>query len=225
MSKIIKNIKSWVADWFSVGSWEDKYWHAPANSVAAGDPAHGVQTSRDSDCLPPVINIGNEPVKTYDFHQFNVDGSSMSPERISNGDTLLCSMVSQEERDSLPSGLYVIVKADKDYYARKHKHVRFDHKLRRTVTRVRKQESFEQLVARLESENIEDSVLLDCNKKALKEKFEESHRYYEDFDSMMLSVTYREGQIRYSFHPSSLIEYKAIYVVSPKKGMNNTRKL
>ena len=109
--------------------------------------------------------------------------------------------------------------------AKKHKQVRFDHKLRRTVTLVGNQESFEQLIARLESEDLEDSILLDDNKEALKEKFEESHKYYEDFDSMMLSVTYREGQIRYSFHPSSLIEYKAVYVVSPKKGMNNTRKL
>lgn len=225
MSNLINSIKSWLADWFSVGSWEDKYWHAPSDSVAAGDPAHGVQTLSDSDCLPPIINIGNEPVKTYEFKQFNVDGSSMSPERISNGDTLLCSIVSKEERKSIPNGQYVIVKTDKDYYAKKHKLVRFDHKLRRTVTLVGNQESFEQLIARLESEDLEDSILLDCNKEALKEKFEESHKYYEDFDSMMLSVTYREGQIRYSFHPSSLIEYKAVYVVSPKKGMNNTRKL
>lgn len=225
MRKIVENIKSWLADWVSTSSWEDKYWHAPADSVAAGDPAHAIQTSGDSDCLPPMINIGNEPVKTYEFHQFNVDGSSMSPERISNGDALLCSVVEVSDRASIPSGQYVIVKADKDYYDRKHKRVRFDHKLRRTVTLVGKQESFEQLIARLINEDLEDSVLLDDNKQALKEKFDESHRYYEDFDSMMLSVTYREGQIRYSFHPSSLIEYKAVYVVSPKKGMNNTRKL
>ncbi len=225
MSKKLDNIKTWFADWFSVNSWEDKYWHAPDNSVAAGDPAHGIQTTGSSDNLPPMINIGNEPVETYKFRQFNVNGSSMSPERISNGDTLLCSSVPEGDRKTIKGGEYVIVKADPDYYARKNKQVRFDYKLRRTVSLVGKNESFEDLVARLEKEDLEDSVLLDSNKKALQEKFDESHRYYESFDSMMLSVTYREGHIRYSFHPSCLIEYRAVYVVSPEKGMNNTRKL
>lgn len=225
MSKVIENIKTWFADWFSVCSWEDKYWHAPADSVAAGDPAHGVQTANDSNCLPTIMSIDSELVETYKFHQFNVNGSSMSPERISNGDALLCSVVEKGERGKVQSGEYVIVKADEEYYAKKNKRVRFDYKLRRTVCPVGQKESFEDLVDRLDKDDLEDSVLLDCNRTALREKFDESHRYYEDFDSMMLSVTYREGQIRYSFHPSSLIEYKAVYVVSPKKGMNNTRKL
>lgn len=225
MRNLIDNIKTWFADWFSVNSWEDKYWHAPDNCVAAGDPAHGVQTTGSADNLPLMINIGNKPVETYKFHQFNVNGSSMSPERISNGDTLLCSWVEEGNREGIEGGKYVIVKADKDYYARKNKQVRFDYKLRRTVCMVGKKESFEDLVARMEKDNLEDSVFLNCNKKALKEKFDESHRYYESFDSMMLSVTYREGSIRYSFHPSYLIEYRADYVVSPKKGMNNTREL
>ena len=225
MNKVFDTIKTWYNDWISVNSWEDKYWRAPSDSVAAGDPSHGVQSSGPYDKLPPEMNIENELVDTRAYKQFNVDGSSMSPERISNGDKLLCSEVKEKSRENVAGGTYVIVKADLDYYNRKNKSVRFDYKLRRTVTIVDTHESFEDLIERLDKEELENSVYLEENRKALEEKFKESHRLYPDFKSMMLSVTYRDGRIRYSFHPSSLIEYKAEYVVSPKKGMNNTRKL
>ncbi|MDE6310858.1 MAG: S24 family peptidase [Muribaculaceae bacterium] len=225
MNKVLKSIIALIDDWISINSWEDKNWHAPSCCVAAGDPAYGSQTGGDRDNLPPYVRVNDEQVETARYMNLIVDGSSMSPERISNGDFLLCTKIGDEERENLGYGEHVVVKTDKDYYCKKNKPVRFDYKLRRTICKVKAGETYEQLVERIESENLEDSIFLSANKKMLKEKFSESHKYYDFSKSMMLSATYRDGEIRYSFHPVSLIEYKADYVVSPTRGMNNTRKL
>ncbi len=225
MNKALKSIKAWFDDWISINSWEDKNWHASSCSVAAGDPAYGSQTSDGQGPLPPFVKIGDEQVETARYMNLVVDGSSMSPERISNGDVLLCTKIGATERERLEYGKHVIVRTDADYYRKKNKPVKFDYKLRRTICVVEAQETYENLLERLIRDNLEDSVVLECNQKALKEKFSESRKYYDYSESMMLSATYRDGEIRYSFHPASLIEFRADYVVSPFKGMNNTRKL
>ena len=70
-----------------------------------------------------------------------------------------------------------------------------------------------------ELEKTEDSLLLADNRKRLKDKYKETRSYemYKDID-MILSVTYRKGEIRYSFHPVNLIQYIAESVIKVEQG-------
>lgn len=64
----------------------------------------------------------------------------------------------------------------------------------------------------------EDSLLLPANQKAFEEKFSEVYKYYDPTTPMVVSVTYRDGQIRYSFHPRDLVEYVVKFAVAKQDG-------
>lgn len=51
------------------------------------------------------------------------------------------------------------------------------------------------------------------NQKNLEIKYNEAIGFYKEKKELMLSVTYRKGNLRYSFHPVDLIQYVAEYVL------------
>ena len=60
---------------------------------------------------------------------------------------------------------------------------------------------------------VTSSIFLKENQENLKTKYSEVIKFYGDKRELMLSVTYRKGDLRYSFHPIDLIMYVAEYVL------------
>ena len=105
----------------------------------------------------------------------------------------------------------MVIAVDKKYYESKNKELKFDYKLRHTLFRVPVGISIEQLIDSLKK--ITNSIFLEENQKNLEIKYNEAIGFYKDKKELMLSVTYRKGNLRYSFHPVDLIQYVAEYVL------------
>lgn len=190
--------------------------------VAAGDPAQEEHKKATETVIPATVSYKGYEIKCDDFDSWVVDGYSMSPEGIDNGDVLLCKPVDSMERENMGWGKYVVIKVDTAYYDYKKKALSFQKKLRKTLMKVAGNMDIETLVQELKK--IDDSVLLTENEKNLRKKFKDIKAYYKT-EELMLSLTYREGNLRYSFHPVSLIEFVAEYVLSKQKNSWNVNKL
>lgn len=194
---------------FTEKSWTNKYEHAAANQVAAGDPANSLYNTDVS--IKAIDKITK--IDPADYMTLVVDGWSMYPEGISDGDILLCEEVNKETEMNLENGKYVIIEVDKAYYRHMNKIAKYDLKLRKTVCKVAPHTTFEKLLIDLAA--VDDSILLKENQILLKKKYEETYRFYNhdhNCREMMLSITYDEGRLRYSFHPTDSIKYIARYV-------------
>lgn len=176
--------------------------------VAAGDPAQYGHLQACKLELPNFIRTSTECINTSDYKSFVVDGFSMLPEGISNGDVLLCTAVSSEKKD-VQKEVFSVIKVDEDYYKAKGKSLKFDYKLRKTLLYISANETVENIIENLQKFN--DDILLPDNQDKLKEKYNESTSYYKQ--DLMLSITYKKGVLCYSFHPLYLIEYQTVYVL------------
>lgn len=177
--------------------------------VAAGDPTIGLVPIRGLKEIPDNLQIGlDETVSEYTL--FEVMGSSMSPEGIANGDRLLCKKVSAEEAATIGKGVFAIIEVDPAYYKAKNKELKYGFKLRHTLYNMPEGMSFEDLKDSIK--DITTSIALEKNRELLKSKYEEAVAFYKN-RHLMLSLTYREGILRYSFHPVDLIKYKAVYIL------------
>lgn len=181
--------------------------------VAAGDPAQDAYSKGLEQYLPPILKlVDNKEVKSIDYKAFIIDGFSMSPENIDNKDILLCKEVSWDEQQDFIPEKFVIIEVDKEYYKFKKKELRFRYKLRKTLFFVPSGWSDKELIDELKKTN--DDILLSVNQKKLKEKLRETREYKEYQNSnLVLSTTYRDGRLRYSFHPIEYIKYVGDYCV------------
>ena len=204
-------------------SWVDENWCAPDNHVAAGDPAHGGMASNLPADFPAKFHLDGNEIITDEYKTFVVDGSSMAAEDISNGMVLLCKKTDAAHQNSLGTGKYLIVRIDPEYYDNKDKKVNFKHKLRRSLASVPQNPDPIQFLTDLKR-NV-DSLLIAKNQEAFKKKFDEVYGFYDKSEPMILSVTYRDGHVRYSFHPKKLVEYVAEYVVAKHDGRYEIRKV
>jgi len=186
-------------------------------SVAAGDPTLSVTPLKGLEMLPDRIPCENSMLDISKYKQsenpliFTVEGSSMSPEDISNGDKLLCREVEADAIKSIEQGKFAVIAVDREYYKSKNKELKFDYKLRHTLFRVPIGSLIEELIASLKK--ITNSIFLEENQKNLRVKYDEAIEFYGKERELMLSVTYRKGELRYSFHPIDLIKYVAEYVL------------
>lgn len=167
--------------------------------VAAGDPA----SSFSSVVLEPTLPLDIQE-KVRGLKRFKVRGSSMSPFGIAHGDIIYVEDIeSGLNRDDI-----IVVKVDPTVYDRP---IQFNHKMRRYLMDVSKEEGLENVKNRLSEFHKE---ILDPEfQQRLKKKFDKTKGFYPDKD-LCLSITFRNGDLRYSFHPRDLVEYKVRYIVS-----------
>ena len=178
--------------------------------VAAGNPAMAGHKKKDVPMVPESLPFNNEEIQTGDYEKYIVDGYSMFLEGIDNSDVLLCQPMNNEELNEIGFGQYVIIQVDRDYYKAKKRNLEFDSKLRKTLLRVPVGMTDDGILEGLKA--IDNSALLPQNQKQLRQKYAEIKSYYKNRE-LMLSKTYREGNLRYSFHPVDLIVSKVEYVV------------
>ena len=134
---------------------------------------------------------------------------------ICNGDYLLS--VPYHANDDIAKGTYLVIEVDKDYYRKfKHEEAIFKMKLRRSLLKVGPDKSLDQIISELKDKDHEE-IFLPRNQEILAEKFSLAKKAYPD-DELMLSTTYKNGSLRYSFHPVRLIRYIVKYCVEVKHG-------
>ena len=167
--------------------------------VAAGDPAKPL-TAIAVDI--PISSAVRERV--HGLEPFKVCGSSMSPCGISNGDIIY----GEDIKTPLKRNDFIVVEVDPKVYDSP---IKYRHKLRRYLMDVEKHETLDSVIKRLSvfhKEILEPEFV-----KRLEKKYDKTTGQYPD-DDFCLSITFRNGDLRYSFHPRRLVEYKVKFVVS-----------
>lgn len=167
--------------------------------VAAGDPARTLY-GIDRDLTMPVEYAS----RLKDLKAFKICGSSMSPCGISNGDIVYV----EDAPDELRCNDFLVIAVDAKVYP---KPIKYKHKLRRFLMDVTKEESLEEIIAKLKT--FHRDILLPEYQQRLKRKFEKTKGFYPNED-LCLSITFRNGSLRYSFHPRRLVEYRVKFAVS-----------
>ena len=171
--------------------------------VAAGNPGK-LGSSSESDLLN---NANNVSELTEDA--FVVSGNSMLPDEIKEGHILHTKPIN--DVGDIKQGNLIVIKVDEDFYRKRH-HGRnpiFKYKLRRAIMPVPKDASFEQLRSDLVGTFAE--IFFKRESKDLKKSFKEAKDFYKD-EELFLSLTYHNGKIHYSFHPSKNIRKVVVAV-------------
>ncbi len=177
--------------------------------VAAGDPALPIQNSTPEYEVPDSFEVDGKSYKKADFDSYLVTGNSMSPRGIKNGDFLL---VKRNEEAVYNPGDYLIIKVDLDYYKNFNpKTVTYDYKLRKALLKVDSQMTVGDIVRTLKTTHFELNI--EEYQKKMEGKFNKARLAYPD-EELMLSITYHDGHLCYSFHPVRLIKGKAAFRVS-----------
>lgn len=167
--------------------------------VAAGDPAMTL-SGVDRDLSMPI----EYATQLKDLEAYKICGSSMSPCGISNGDVIYV----EDAPSDLRRNDFLVIAVDEKAYTQP---IRYKHKLRRYLMDVSKDETLVEIIERLKT--FHKDILLPEYQQRLRKKFEKTKGYYPD-DDLCLSVTFRNGSLRYSFHPRRLVEYRVKFAVS-----------
>ncbi len=220
LNKLLRNILYFG---FVPESHVERKSHDGIYRVAAGDPTKGVRILNGMGNLPEKLKCDDEIIEVLNYTVFEVYGSSMAPEGISDGDRLLS--VPVKEISEITSRSFIIIKTDEKYYDWKKRELKFEYKLRYSLTKLPISLTVDSLIEELKTKT--NSILLPENEENLRAKFKDAHDFYDNkgITELMLSVTYREGVLRYSFHPTSLVKYKAIYVLKCNNGEWVAKKL
>ena len=180
--------------------------------IAAGDPAQDAYLKHLEHNFPNSLKLPDgETINRNEFQSFVVDGFSMSPEDVNNGDVLLCRQVEWKNAQDFIPEKFVVIKVDKKYYEKSEKELRFRYKLRKTLAYVPANTTDDALINLLKQKNTD--ILLPENQRNLKKKLKKT-REFEDYrnSDLVLSTTYRGGSLRYSFHPINLVEFVGQYL-------------
>lgn len=172
--------------------------------VAAGNPGKTFSEYPISLQIPATFVMGRLKRQRQDYTLYTVSGNSMLPEGICNGFELLTRPATEAD---VHMGDFIVIAVDGNYFQERH-HGRISHfayKLRRALFAVDDGMTVEQIYANLNGTFAEP--LDDKEKTDLRDSLDEARRFYHD-TRLYLSVTYHDGDIHYSFHPSCSIRYR-----------------
>ena len=177
--------------------------------VAAGDPALPCADSRVPNEIHELTEVEGQQINLASFEQFTVCGNSMLPQRIANGNTIL---VRKLPLDEYQSGNFLVISVDREYYKKyKPKTVVYQYKLRKAMFRVEVGVDKEELIRRLKKHDY--TAYLDDMQEYAIQKYKKARTAYPDKE-LMLSTTYHDGELKYSFHPVDLIYGRAEILVT-----------
>lgn len=170
--------------------------------VAAGDPALPIRQTISSNSKGFELS-DYEDIDTSRYEKFMVTGNSMLPKGIKDGDCLFV----ESCPDGYHSGDFIIVSVDKEYYRKYNpKHPIYNYKLRYALYEVNPTFSVSDIIDSIKDFHYE--IYLKENQEQLVKKWNKARTAYP-YEPLMLSTTYHDGELRYSFHPCRLIVGKA----------------
>lgn len=170
--------------------------------VAAGDPALPIRQTISSNAKGFDLS-DYEDIDTRRYEKFMVTGNSMLPKGIKDGDCLFV----ESCPDGYHSGDFIIVSVDKEYYRKYNpKHPIYNYKLRYALYEVNPTFSVSDIIDSIKDFHYE--IYLKENQEQLVKKWNKARTAYP-YEPLMLSTTYHDGELRYSFHPCRLIVGKA----------------
>lgn len=181
--------------------------------VAAGDPALSISSKNSHFEIPDTFEVEGKKLYGADYDKYLVTGNSMYPKGICDGDYLL---VNKNEKVPYQMGDFLIIRVDTDYYNKYNpKTVIYDFKLRRALMWISANMTVDEIVNRLKENHFE--IYVESNQTHISDKYRKARLAYPD-EELMLSTTYHDGRLRYSFHPVSLIVGRGSVLVSLKDG-------
>ena len=169
--------------------------------VAAGDPSKVVMDIDPAVQLSEEFAINGEIFRLRDYVVFEVAGRSMEPQGIANGDFLLAKEIG--EQDDIKFNDYIIIEVDPNVFD----DPECDYKLRKALIAVNPNDNIEQTMESLRGLG-HHQLLLEKYQRLFKEKYNIARDQYKQ-DSLIASITYRDGEMRYSFHSRWFVKFKA----------------
>ena len=185
---------------------KDSHWKADDFCVAAGDPV-----SESKNCGGHIKLVEHDEASNGD-RLFVICGNSMSPKGIDDGDNLFGRKFNLGV-DTIYEGDFLILKVDPDYYNGKTPN--YDHKLRCAIMTVPKDWAEKRIIDEMKKMDSQPEIWLSSYQKCLHEKLEKARNHYKNKD-LILSCTYKNGNLRYSFHDLDYIEYRVIAQIKRK---------
>lgn len=169
--------------------------------VAAGDPASSMTHYDHLIELKDSVRMGRR--------QFAVCGNSMSPLGIDDGDNILANDFNTNTGD-IREGDFLIVKVDPTYYEGERPN--YEYKLRCAIMIVEESWTEEMIVNRLKQMDSQAEIWLKSYRNCLHEKYLKAKKHYNT-GRLVLSTTYKNGTLRYSFHRMDFVKYKVEAIV------------
>lgn len=165
--------------------------------VAAGDPANNLDDDGRLIRLDKPLPDG--------YVQFVVCGISMTPKGIDDGDNLICSPVDKASF-FVKEGMFLIIKVDPDYY--KDETPVYDYKLRCAIMAIEPGEQADAIIEKVKDIDSHPEIWLTKYQDNLRTKLNKARNVYPDAE-LVLSCTYKNGDLQYSFHKKDAVEYVA----------------
>lgn len=180
---------------------EEHHTAAPPNVVAAGNPLHS------ADEESPVLELDESDVEG--LSQFVVSGCSMSPLGIDDRDNLLAQKVT-DQKYRVADGDFLVIKVDPDYY--ENVKPNFVYKLRCAIMPVQAGMQDSDIIEVLKTMDSQAEIWSKDCQQCLKDKLQKARAHYPT-DDLILSKTFKNGSLRYSFHKLDAVEYIAVKLV------------
>ena len=177
-------------------------------SVAAGDPSKVVLDRDASLLLPESFVVDNVLHRLNDYIVFRVAGNSMYPQGISDGDFILTQELETAAQVQLND--YIVITVDRETY-KKYEDSSCDYKLRKALTTIDAGVNINNIIEELKGNKYQhDRIFLPKYQQRFKEKYNKTRELYPN-DPLVVSITYRDGELFYSFHPRQFVMYKAMF--------------
>ena len=206
---IVRALNNLIARWLVNSNYKVELPESQYHPVAAGDPTKIAPINEVRQILPQKFDIGPNEISTSDYYVFQVSGNSMNPEGIENGDLLLTKEVHGTE--DLHTGDFLIIAVDESVNTEKT--FVYDFKLRRFLLTT-KGEDVNSLIDRLKA--ISPEMNLEKYQNSLRKKYQNAINMYPNKE-LIVSTTYKEGTIVYSFFPSEFVRYRAAFCKNAKE--------
>lgn len=177
-------------------------------SVAAGDPSKVVLDRDASLLLPESFMVDNQHYRLDTYTVFKVTGSSMYPQGISDGDFILT--LDLGANDQIHFNDYIVISVDRETY-KKFEDSSCDFKLRKALITIDPDDNIDDKIEELKVDEYQHNrILLPKYQQRFKEKYNKTRALYHN-DPLVASITYRDGELFYSFHPRKFVMYKAVF--------------
>lgn len=169
--------------------------------VAAGDPSKVVMDINPAVQLSENFSIDGRQLKLSDYVVFEVTGKSMEPQGIANGDFLLAKEI--DIQDPINLNDYIIIEVDTE----KIDDPECDYKLRRALTTINPIDDVDSVMESLKNQG-HQQLLLDKYQQMFRVKYNDVRSQCKE-DILVASITYRDNEMKYSFHSRRFVRFRA----------------